>query len=32
MASLSLVHPEVSQSLALALVASSNAPALLLDG
>ncbi len=32
MASLSLVHPEVAQSLALALVASSNAPALLLDG
>ncbi|HEY5411363.1 MAG TPA: histidine kinase dimerization/phosphoacceptor domain -containing protein [Caulobacteraceae bacterium] len=32
MASLSLVHPEAAQSLALALVASSNAPALLLDG
>ena len=31
MASLSLAHPEVVQSLALALVASSNAPALLLD-
>ena len=32
MASLSLVHSEAAQSLALALVTSSNAPALLLDG
>ena len=32
MASLSLAQPQVAQSLALALVAASNAPALLLDG